>query len=249
MKGCKSAFINFVLALIGSAIGLSTMAAETIQIITYEIEGLHQADNMGKYDRVLSEVLPKEFEYTIQVVPPKRALRMFEQCRACCLSPMNDNPEFYDYAETLGAIQLPAYNSAAAFLFTSKEKAPIKNLAALAGKTIALQAGMSFGNSFIKRTEALKIATVQVSDFDSLFKMLKLNRVDAVAAYTPDALLYFNNRQLTPFPYAKEHPIVIHDDALLCKNVSSEFMNRYRRNMTAFSKTEKFKEILGNHDQ
>ncbi|MDN3637971.1 ABC transporter substrate-binding protein [Simiduia curdlanivorans] len=219
-------------------------AESVIHIVAYDIEGLHQTDKKGKYDRVLAEVLPSEFDYKIQVAPPKRALRIFEQCSACCLSPMNDNPEFYDYAETLGAIQLPAYNSAVAYIFSQKDKMPIKDIEALAGKTIALQAGMSFGKSFIKRTKALKIATVQVSDFDSLFKMLELNRVDAVAAYTPDALLYFNNRNLTPFTYAKEHPIVIHEDALLCKNVSPEFMNKYRRNMASFSESEKFKEIL-----
>ncbi|BFM13788.1 hypothetical protein R50072_39410 [Simiduia litorea] len=200
---------------------------------------------MGKYDSVLSEVLPHEFHYSYQVAPPKRALRMFEQCKICCLSPMNDNPEFYDYAETLGAIQLPAYNSAVAYLFSQKDREPIKNVDMLAGKTIALQAGMSFGKTFIKNIKALNITTVQVQDFDSLFKMLELNRVDAVAAYTPDALLYFKNRNLSVFPYSKSNPIVIHEDALLCKNVSPEFLKIYRSNMTLFVKSEKFNVLFG----
>jgi len=213
-------------------------AEPVIHIVAYDIEGLHQTDNKGKYDRVLAEVLPLEFDYKIQVAPPKRALRIFEQCAACCLSPMNDNPEFYDYAETLGAIQLPAYNSAVAYLFSQRDMQPIKSLEQLAGKTLALQSGMSFGKSFIKNTQKQNIASMRVPDFDSLFKMLELKRVDAVAAYIPDALLYFSNRNLAPFPYAKEFPLVIHEDALLCKNVSPEFIRRYKRKMELFLNSE-----------
>lgn len=240
----RNLYSKLAIFLLINSLGVLCVAAEQIQIITYEIEGLHQADKMGKYDRVLTAVLPQEFEYEIQVAPPKRALRKFEQCSACCLSPMNDNPEFYDYAETLSAIQLPPYNSAVAYLFSQEDKQPIQHLEQLAGKTIGLQSGMSFGNSFIKNTKRLNIKTIQVPDFDSLFKMLELNRVDAVAAYIPDALLYFYNRNLAPFAYAKDHPIVVHEDALLCKNISENFLQKYRTNINKYKNTEEFRQLF-----
>ena len=223
--------------------------SEPLEIFLGEIPEVHEIDGSGVYDQVLSKVMPSQYPYQLKVLPPKRAIRDFEACHSCCLSPANGNPEFTSYSSLNGFVELPPMNIAMPFIFSPYGGDPITELSTLKGKSIGMRHAMLFGKTFFHRAKEFDINLILAPTLNSLFRMLDQKRVSAVIAYTPDAYLFFTENSLKPYPHAKDLPIIIHADTMVCKNVSELFVESYRNNMKKIRDSGELIEILGDGAQ
>ncbi|MCH2037341.1 MAG: transporter substrate-binding domain-containing protein [Rickettsiales bacterium] len=204
MKKIISAF------LVSSALFMNSSYAETIGGL--EIEGLVQRDGQGLYDQIINAVgKANGVEYKINVLPPKRLFNDFENGTLSCITPANENPEFYNFDfETVSG---PSFTDAKIYLFSAPGTEAINDLSMLAGKKIGVRSGMPLG----KTIENAGLQLIPATSIEANIKKLKAGRLDYFFAYWPDYEQAFKSVGVEPFPHMKDAPIAVHQDTVLCR--------------------------------
>ncbi len=184
--------------------------ADEIVIYGTGIDGLHQTDGQGFYDRVFSQI-ETDTAARLDVLPPKRTEMAFDACPTCCTSPANLNPEFYDYPSSF--LVSDAMSEARVYIFTAPGTPALSSLSELAGLRVGTRQGMPYGTSI----ENAGLTLDDAPTIEANIQKLKAGRIDAFLAYTPDAYLAFEELGVDKFPHVEEAPVVVHPDALVCK--------------------------------
>lgn len=186
-----------------------------INVYALELDGLHQSDGSGLYDK---HFLPDNADIKLIVLPPTRAQVEFANCIACCLSPINKDPNFYDVPAA--SKQSSPLNVARVYAFTAPNSPPISSLTELKGKVVGAMKGIPYGKEIESAGLNLQLANSIMTNI----KKLKAKRLDAFIAYTPDAYFVFDEMKEPEFSHDKDNPLAVHPDAVVCKGVSDEFM-------------------------
>ena len=205
--------------LFGLIFSATTLAEVTIYAI--DIPGLHEKSGGGIYDKPIADALVSTGQATVTVLPPARAENSFADCTNCCLSPANLSAEFYDYGSDV--VQTEPMGTAQIFIFSQPNGAVISSLAALKGKKVGVRSGMPYGKSF----DGAGLTTTATSKIENNIAKLESTRIDAMVAYVPDAYDAFSGLGKAPFPHAKDAPIAVHPDALVCRGVSQGFLDAF----------------------
>jgi len=215
----------------------SSLWAETT-IIGVEIPGLHQKDGGGVYDVIINGALVSTGMAKLKVLPPARADADFEACQNCCYSPANKNPEFYSFGSDI--VESEPMDVAKVYIFSPPGKGVYSSLQELKGKKVATRHGMNYGKSFNN-------ANLKVSAANSLeqnIKKLEGGRTDAMVAFIPDAYLTFKSMGKSEFPHAKDKPVAVHKDALVCRGVSANFVEEFNKKLKSLSASGELDKIL-----
>jgi hypothetical protein len=212
--------------------------SETI-IYGTEIPGLHQIDGMGAYDKIINEILIKPGLASLQVHPPKRTEKNFSTCQNCCFSPANKNPDFYDFGEDI--VKTEPMNTAKVYIFTAKGQKTINRLEDLKGKKVGIRFGMPYGKKF--ESAGLNVYPAEKTEIN--IKNLDKGRLDAFVEYVPDAYVAFKNLGIPPYPHDIANPIAVHEDCLVCRGVSDDFVTTFNQKLKKMSESGQLKEILG----
>lgn len=183
----------------------------SLPIYVMGVDGLFDENGGGIYGSLLQEAINSTaFDATLIRRPIARILRDLEECEECCAAPVNDNPEFHHYPGT--AVSTP-FSIASAVVFSRPGARVIKKLAELSELKVGATQGMRYGIT-IERAGVIDVRSPSVA---ANINLLSRGRLDAMIAYIPDAYLAFEQLGLEPFPHAYEHPLVVHEDALVCK--------------------------------
>ncbi len=186
---------------------LSSIAyAQTI--IGIDIPGLHSNDGQGLYDVTIQQATGQ----AVLIMSPGRAVKAYENCTDCCISPANKNPDFYDYGDE-HLVSQPMF-TAKVYIFSKPGDASIDDVSLLKGKKVGTRKGMPYGNN----VESSGARFMRVDKLAQNIKKLERGRLDYMVAYTPDVYDVFDTLGKTPFPHAKNAPVAIHEDSLLCKD-------------------------------
>lgn len=195
--------------------------ATNTKVIGIEIPGLHNSSFNGVYDKIIAKAIVDSPSTILENYPPARADAVFAGCTNCCISPSNNNPEFYDYGDEV--VTTTPFNIAKIYLFTAPGTEPLTELAQLDGKVIGIRYGMPYG----KRFDDANITKFPVSDLREHLSLMELGLIDAFLAYVPDIYNMFQEEGVKPYPHAAEYPYALHLDALSCKGVPSEFIKYF----------------------
>ncbi|MEH6347143.1 MAG: ABC transporter substrate-binding protein [Bermanella sp.] len=218
---------------------LSASLWAEVTVIGTDIPGLHQKDGKGVYDMIINETLLSKGLATLTVLPPARAEAQFESCQNCCFSPANKNPDFYDFG---GDVMVSdPMNVAKVYIFSAPGKKAFASYANLKGKKTGVRRGMNFGKSFV----AANLKASEANNLEQNIKKLENGRIDAMVAYVPDAYLAFSGMGKGEFPHAKNQPVAVHNDALVCRGVPADFIGKFNGNLKKLSDSGKLKSILG----
>jgi hypothetical protein len=202
-----------------------SIANAQVLIIGLDIPGLHQKDGNGDYDKIINQKLVKSGKATLKVLPPARAESNFMKCNNCCFSPANQNPEFYDFGKEY--IQTKPMGIAKIYIWTKRGSKAIDNLNDLKGKKVGIRHGMPYGKTF----DSLGLKTEPVKTIKSNILKLEKGRLDAFIAYVPDAYTIFDELGMDPLPHAKNKPMAVHEDSLVCKGVSDQFVQGFNNSL------------------
>ena len=133
-------------------------------------------------------------------------------------------------------------NTAKIYAFSPRLSPAISGgIEAIKGKRVGIRRGLPYGKRFDNANLNLDIA-------DSLkqnFAKLERKRVDVVVAYVPDAYIFFDEIDTRSFPHAIDFPLAIHNDALVCKGVSNDFIQAFNFHIKHYQASGKLKKILG----
>lgn len=199
----------------------ASWAKAEVSIISMDIPGLHQSDGQGEYDQIISSSVVASGMASLKIVPPARAEVSFSKCTNCCLSPANKNPEFYDYGDD--TVMTKPMATAMVLVFTAAGSEPVTSLEQLKGKRVGIRRGMVYGST----VDNAGLKTNETNTISANIKKLNAGRLDAFIAYSPDVYTAFEEMGMEPLPHAKENPIAVHPDALVCKGVSNEFIEAF----------------------
>jgi hypothetical protein len=214
---------RFVVFVFITFLALSKLATAQVTIYGISIPGLHQKNGKGKYDIIINKTVIKTGQAILKIAPPARAENNFKICTNCCFSPANKNPEFYDFGS--GYVQTEPMATAKIYIWTKRGSQPISNLEDLKGKKVGIRRGMPYGKTF----ENSGLNTQDVNNIEQNIIKLEKGRIDAFIAYVPDAYNIFKDIGMVPLPHDKNNPIAIHEDSLVCKGVSSQFIKDFNR--------------------
>ena len=222
----KKVFIAIIVvaAFLETSLVHSAIAADPVHVYAIAIPGLHQKDGNGEYDKILKS-LP-DVQVSIKVYPPKRAFYMFAKDSSCCISPANTNPEFYEWDSNV--VQTKAMNTAKIYIFSPKGKPAINELAKLKNKRVGIRSGMPYGASF----DAMNLQTEEVNTIEQNINKLDAGRIDYMVAYVPDAYAAFKKMGIEVYPHDKDNPLAVHDDSLICKNISDDLIQKINAGLT-----------------
>lgn len=185
------------------------LARAQVTVIGIEIEGLHQADKGGDYDKNVGNVK----DAVITVLPAARAFAEFAKCSDCCISPANKNPVFYDFNTDAYTASKPQ-NVAKVYIFAPAGAPAVSSLDAIKGKKVGLRAGLPYG----KRIDGSNGFTKDQSpSAEASIKKLQLGRVDFLLEWTPDMDFAFQKLNMKPLPHVDGQPVEVHEDSVLCK--------------------------------
>jgi len=184
----------------------SSSYAQTI--IGIDIPGLHSNDGQGLYDLTIQQATGQ----SVLIMSPGRAVKAYESCADCCISPANKNPDFYDYDD--GHLVSQPMFTAKVYIFSKPGDAVIDDITLLKGKKVGTRKGMPYGNN----VESSGARFMRADKLAQNIKKLERGRLDYMVAYTPDVYDVFDTLGKAPFPHAKNAPVAIHEDSLLCKD-------------------------------
>ncbi|WP_163835613.1 type 2 periplasmic-binding domain-containing protein [Spartinivicinus ruber] len=196
-------------------LSFSASCTEFVNIFFVQIDGLHQADGGGRYDKIISLINTK-IPFEIRVYPPKRAFSLFDKCLVCCISPVNKNTDFYQYIGE-DYIQSKPMNVAKIYIFTKPNTKVINSLEELKTLRVGARSGMPYG----QKIENSGIEFKFLPTIKNNIIMVLNNRLDAFIAYVPDAYKIFEQLELKAFPHDIENPVSVHEDSLVCKKSNS----------------------------
>ena len=191
---------------------LSTTCAGAADIVALQINGLHQHDGRGAYDRLLVGAKAKGVRFTSEVVTPSRAFLEFENGRSLCVSPANNNEDYYRFDFPVVATQ--PMSIARVYIFSPPGKKPFSSIVQLEGLRVGARTGMPYGQKVDDALLDLHLS----SSLESNIRKLAAGRLDAIIAYDPDVFMAFDKLGETPFPYFPNLPVSIHPDQVLCRD-------------------------------
>jgi hypothetical protein len=209
---CQKLKFKGCIALIVCLSSEPTLSETTIYAL--EIPGLHQPDGKGTYDQMIRTSLVEKGLATLKLLPPARAESLFSNCTNCCLSPGNDNPEFYDWGQDIQVTEPMAV--AKVIIFSPPNMPVISELTSLEGSLIGIRSGMPYGKSF----DLANLITQSTLTIESNIQRLNNHRIDYMVAYIPDAYDAFQSLGQEPLPHDPESPLAVHNDALVCRGVN-----------------------------
>lgn len=202
-----------------------SVANAQVLVIGIDIPGLHQKNGGGDYDKIINQSLVKAGKATLKVMPPARAESEFKRCSNCCFSPANKNPEFYDFGDDY--IQTKPMGIAKIYIWSKIGSKAIDSLDELRGKKVGTRHGMPYGRTF----DNFGLKTEPVKTIKSNILKLEKGRIEAFIAYVPDAYNVFDEMGIEPFPHAKNKPMAVHEDSLICKDVSDTFIQEFNNSL------------------
>lgn len=214
--------------------------AQTLTLYSQSIPGLFQEDKKGAYDKVIQILTQAQPNFVHKVIPNNRAFRTFTHCQNCCYAPANLSLNFYDFGEDIVATQL--INTAKAYIISlTKSRDYFTELSQLSDKVVGLERGINYGKAVADADFTTSITNSLLQNFN----MLLINRIDALIAYAPDIYQAFKIVDATQFQYQVAHPLAIHQDALVCRGVTPEFIQDFNQGLINLKKSGALKEILG----
>ncbi len=202
---------------------IPSAARAQVTVLGIEIDGLHQSNKGGDYDKNVVQVK----EATLTVLPATRAFAEFARCSDCCISPANKNPVFYEF-NTDAYVASKPQNLAKVYVFSPAGAPAVATLDALKGKRVGIRAGLPYG----KRIDDTKDFTKDPSpSAEASIKKLQLGRVDYLLEWTPDMDIAFRKLNMTPLPRVEAQPVEVHEDSVLCKASprTQEFLEKLNR--------------------
>ena len=214
---------KWILVMLSVTFIFSTSALAQVTIYSTDIPGLHQKDGQGDYDKIINKSVVKSGLAKLVVLPPARTVAKFKQCSNCCYSPANKNPEFYDFGANY--VETKPMGVAKIYIFTRSGEKVISSLSQLKGKRVGARRGMPYGKTF--DNSGLKVELVNT--IAQNIKKLKVGRIYAFIAYIPDAYTVFEKMGMKPLPHAKDKPVAVHEDNLVCKGVSPSFIKKFNK--------------------
>lgn len=203
--------------------------AESVTIHAIEIPGLYQPDGKGDYNNVLDALRPNlGTDYRIVVESAAMAFSGFENCADCCISPANRNPEFYPYQD--GFLETMPMNRADIYIWTAPGMPIIDNIAALKGKKVGARIGFPYGQSVEHMLNLQRVKSIETN-----INLLEAGRIDAMIDYVPDTYTVFERLGKKPFPHNAGHPVLSHNDAILCHDTprARDFVSEFDRALPA----------------
>ncbi|WP_274687162.1 hypothetical protein [Spartinivicinus poritis] len=205
----------YLTILLYCVLSYSALGAEKVDIFAVQIDGLHQADGNGRYDKIIS-LIKTEIPFEMKVYPPKRVYSLFDKCLICCVSPVNKNTDFYQYTGD-NYLQSQPMNIAKIYIFTKPNTNVISTLSELQTLRVGARSGMPYG----KKIANSGINFTFLPTIKNSIIMVLNNRLDAFIAYVPDAYKIFDQLELSPFPHDITNPVSVHEDSILCKKNNS----------------------------
>ena len=211
-----------------------------VKIIGIEIPGLHHLDGAsGAYDKIINENVLKSAQATLEVLPPARAVLEFDSCQNCCLSPVNNNPEFYDF---VGAFtQTETMNYAKIYVFVKPGFATIDRISDLKDKVVGIRHGISYGKSF----DQAHLNVYKVDQLDKLISMINKDHIDVFVSYAPDIFKTFTTLNIAPYPHNVARPIAVHSERMVCRDVDAEFILQFNQRLKQLKDSGELNKILG----
>jgi len=183
--------------------------AQSVEVITTMIPGLHEKKGDGEYDKMINSVEG----ISLTPLPTARAVMVFNASQSC-LSPANKNSNFYpDYAND-AFIESKPMGEARVYIFTAPGKEVISDLSKLQGKKVGARLGFDYG----KNVESSDVKLIRTKEIKQNIRKLLAGRIDAIIDFTPDMLIAFEELKMDPLPYATEASLAVHQDKVLCKN-------------------------------
>ena len=197
-------FLSSLLVTFLALIPFSSNSAETV-IAAISIDGLHQKNGNGDYDKIVKGA------GKLRVLTPTAAEKLFIKGDAECLSPANADPNFYTY--DFPVITSNSMFQAKIYAYTAMGTSEVKSLADLEGKKVGIRSGMPYG----KQIDSSGLKFVKARDIETNIKRLKQGKIDAFIAYWPDSDSAFENSGSSPLTHAKDSPLAVHDDQVICR--------------------------------
>ena len=225
-----------------TGLAANNFGQKKIDIYSLDVPGLHNKDGLGADDVIIKKIMADEFVITILPLPPKRALRYFNRCTTCCFSPGNNDANFYNVGD--GVKETKAMAVAKIFIFSQYGSTAFKNLTELYGKVIGIRHGMPLSKNILKAIEEKRFRVRLAKDLASNFTLLKHRRVDAVLGWFPDSALYFESSDTKPYPFVNDFPVVIHNDALVCKGLTERFYQLFNQGVEELRKSGELEKLL-----
>jgi len=191
-----------------------------------EIEGLHQKDNKGAYDLLLNEALKGiKGPVNIKLLDPGSSTVNFTSCENCCISPANNNANFYNWSGKIE--ELAAFNYAKVYAFSKQGSELITSLEQLKGKKVGGRTGMPYGN----KVEGAGLNLIGADTIEENIRKTESGELDAFVAFVPDAYMAYKAAGVTNIPYSKKSALSIHIDRMICRNAPRVFIDKYNANM------------------
>jgi len=191
-----------------------------------EIEGLHQKDNKGAYDLLLNEALKGiKGPVNIKLLDPGSSTVNFTSCENCCISPANNNANFYNWSGKIE--ELAAFNYAKVYAFSKQGAELITSLEQLKGKKVGGRTGMPYGN----KVEGAGLNLIGADTIEENIRKTESGELDAFVAFVPDAYMAYKAAGVTNIPYSKKSALSIHIDRMICRNAPRVFIDKYNANM------------------
>ncbi|MCV6621365.1 MAG: transporter substrate-binding domain-containing protein [Cellvibrionaceae bacterium] len=185
--------------------------SNSTRISAVKLTGLHQEDQGGDYDKIyksVSGVTSTKFDIT--PLPSKAALQRFKSGEFDCISPINTNPNFYQFSFPT-AVSKDLFE-ARVYLFTASGSNPISDLELLDGKKLGVRKGVTYGN----KIDNLNIVKIKSDSITQNIRNLENGTIDAFVAYWPEVYTTFNDLKMEKLPHNISKPIATHKDQLVC---------------------------------
>lgn len=176
-------------------------------IVGILIDGLHQKNGNGDYDKIVEGTAAK-----IRVLTPTAAEKLFMKGDADCLSPANNNANFYQYE--FPVITSKSMFQAKIYAYTAMGEPAINKLSELTNLRVGSRSGMPYG----KEISEARLNLVKARDIETNVKRLKQGKIDVFIAYWPDSDTAFSNLGISPLTHDQDTPLAVHDDQIVCRD-------------------------------
>ena len=191
-----------------SLTSFSSASSEAV-IAAISIDGLHQKNGNGDYDKIVKGL------GKVRVLTPTAAEKLFVKGDADCISPANADSNFYTYS--FPVITSNSMFQAKIYAYTPVGTPVLSNLSDLSGKKVGIRSGMPYGNEI----DSSGLEFVKARDIETNIKRLKQGKIDAFIAYWPDSDAAFDNAGISSLTHAKDSPLAVHDDQVVCRDSES----------------------------
>ena len=231
---CLVAVVVMVMGL-----GPATYAAgNRFTVAAPQLANLIDPDGSGAYQRLVERAIePLEMSVEPIFYPYRRALKVFETAQVDCLLSLTDvvRPRFAEdrfiYSYPLGKFSF--------HIFTRAEAPPIESLEALEGMVVGSIKGHEL---YLESVLHEKMTLEAVRSEAQAVQMLRMGRLDALIAATPDILPHLDR-----LSYAPEHPLFQSFDRINCHNTEQNraFIRALSEQLRRLKESGVYQEVMG----